>query len=118
MDANIASPRSQTTKEDAEHVRDHPLTSVLTNFTEDAVESTVSAVFGASSSTTPRRFAMEDLLKVDTRSIGLLQASPRWKGALSHIERIIEAERMSLAKAAGFVARTFKQRPGAVYAVR
>eukprot|EP00903_Cladosiphon_okamuranus_P008103 g7811.t1 len=61
---------------------------------------------------------MEDIKNVDTRSIGLLRASSRWKSSLSHIERIIEAERLSPANTAGFVARVFRQRPGAVYAVR
>lgn len=104
---------------DTEHDKDHPLTSTLTSFTEDEVECAVNAVFGASCPTLPRRFAMEDILKVDNRSIGLLHASSRWKGLLPHIERIIEAEGMTPTTTnAGFVARAFRQRPGVVYAVR
>lgn len=118
MASSTASARSQTIKEDVEHDKDHPLTSTLTSFTEDEVEVAVNAVFGASFSTPSRRFAMEDILKVDARSIGLLKASSRWKSSLSHIERIIENERASPSNAAGFVARTFRRRPGAVYAVR
>lgn len=118
MASSIASARSQTTKDDTEHEKDHPLTSMLASVTEDEVESAVSAVFGASSSTPPRRFDMEDMLKVNHKGIGLLQDSSRWKDSLPHIERIIETERETPTNAAGFVARTFRQRPGVVYAVR
>lgn len=119
MDSSKVSARQQTTKGGREHDQGHPLTSTLTSFTEDDVECAVNAVFGAASSTPPRRFAMEDILKVDDRSIGLLQASSRWKGLLPHIEHIIKNEGMSHAtNSAGFVARTFRQRPGVVYAVR
>ena len=105
------------TLEDTEQ-EGHPVTSMLTSLTEDEVERAVNAVFGASSAMPPRRFALEDILKVDSKSIGLLQASSRWKGALPHIERIIEAEGMAPANNTGFVARMFRQRPGVIYAVR
>lgn len=112
MASGITSARSQTAEE-----RGNLQPSTLASFTEEEIESTVNAVFGAPLST-PRRFAMEDILKVDDRSIGLLQVSSRWKGSLPHIERIIDTERVTPTNLAGFVARTFRQRPGAVYAVR
>lgn len=118
MASSIAPPRSPTTKEVTGRDMDHPVKSTLASFTEDDVESAVHAVFGASSSTPPRRFDIEDILRVDHRSIGLLHASPRWKGSLPHIDRIIEAEGLTSMNGAGFVARTLRQRPGVVYAVR
>lgn len=66
----------------------------------------------------PRRFEMDDMVEVDGNSIAVLKASPVWKAFLPHIERIVEAERTFTATKAGFAARTFKQRPGVVYAVR
>lgn len=69
----------------------------------------------------PRRLSMHDMVQVGEANKVLLRASPAWKVVLPHIERIDEMERRgasSEATPASFVARTFRQRPGVVYAVR
>lgn len=93
--------------------------STLESFDQDAVEGVVNGVFGSNPfQPPPRRFAMENLVRVDDGSMGLLQASSLWKESLAHIERIVERERLLSAERSDFVARTFRQRPGVVYAVR
>lgn len=114
----VSAMTSSTTSTRSQAIKGHPHTSTPASFTEDEVDRTVNTVFRASPSVQPRRFAMEDILKVDHKSIELLQASSRWKRSLPHIERIIETERATPSTTASFVARTFRQRPGVVYAVR
>lgn len=94
-------------------------TSMLESFEHDDVEGVVNAIFGSCAfQSRPRRFAMEDIVKVDHKSMSLLQASSLWKGSVPHIERVVEKERLLSAEKSDFVARTFRQRPSVVYAVR
>lgn len=94
-------------------------TSKLGGFSHDEVEGAVNAVFRPSPvSPSPRRVGMGEMARVDDTTIGILQGSSRWKSSLSHIERVVQAEHVAPAGKADFVARTFKQRPGVVYAVR
>ena len=87
--------------------------------TED-IEATVHGILDSSRvSPQPRRFAMENMVRVDDEIMGVLRASPLSKDTLSHVERIVETEDISTAAAKGsFAARVFRQRPGVVYAVR
>ncbi|CAM9469092.1 unnamed protein product, partial [Ectocarpus sp. 12 AP-2014] len=94
-------------------------TSTLGSLSENDFEGVVGAVFGSSPIVpSPRRFSMEDMVKVDEKSLGLLQVSSLWKSSLPHIKRVVETERLASTENANFVARTFRQRPGVVYAVR
>ncbi|CAM9821749.1 unnamed protein product, partial [Scytosiphon promiscuus] len=93
--------------------------STLESFGHDEVEGVVHAVFGSRAChSRPHRFPMEGMVRVDDRSMGLLRASSLWKSSLPHIERVLEKERLSSAEKCDFVARTFRQRPSVVYAVR
>lgn len=94
-------------------------TSTLGTLTENDFEGVVGAVFASSPiAPSPRRFSMEDMVRVDDQSLGLLQVSSLWKSSLPHIKRVVETERLASTEKANFVARTFRQRPGVVYAVR
>lgn len=86
------------------------------------VENVVDEIIGSSEVwPKPRRFSMHDMVQVGEANKVLLRASPVWKVVLPHVERIDELERRgasSKATPANFVARTFRQRPEVVYAVR
>lgn len=103
-------------------IRDPPPTantSTLGSFSHDEIEDAVIAVFGSSpASPSLRRFSMGEMMEVDDITMAIIQGSSRWKGSISHIERVIQTERVASAAKADFVARTFRQRPGVVYAVR
>lgn len=84
------------------------------------IEATVHGALGSSLvSPQPRRFAMENMVRVDDEIMDFLRASPLSEDTLSHVEHIVETEDTSAAGAKGsFAARVFRQRPGVVYAVR
>lgn len=102
--------------------RDHPPkanASTMGSFSQDEIEGAIIAVFGPSPvSPSPGRFFMEEIIKVDDITLGTLQGSSRWKSSISHIERVIQTERVASKAKVDFVARTFRHRPGFVYAVR
>lgn len=65
-----------------------------------------------------RRVDVGDMTEVDEQTMTSLQASPTRKFWVPHVKRIVEEERVRTRSKANFVARSFKQQPGVVYAVR
>lgn len=88
---------------------------VLSN--EDVKQAVDKAIASCGTSPEPSLFAMEDMEVVGETTFSLLRSSPVLNVLLPHIKRVVEAEHVSSARG-GFVARTFRGRPGSVYAVR
>lgn len=122
MNASLVAPAISQEAEDGGGTGHSPTvvnTSTQDSFSHDEVEGAINAVFGPSPvSPSPRRFTLGDMVRVNETTMGILQGSSRWKSSLSHVERVVQAECVASAAKADFVARTFRQRPGVVYAVR
>lgn len=103
------------------HPEDAASTLEVSVLSAEDIEVTVHGVLDSSLvSPQPRRFAMENMIRVDDEIVDFLRASPLSEDTLSHVEHIVEMEDTYVAAAAkgSFAARVFRQRPGVVYAVR
>ena len=67
----------------------------------------------------PPQVEMDEILEVDKRSIGLMRASFFGRTLLPHVERTMKAEHdPAITERPSFVARTLREHPGVVHAVR